>query len=76
MEIILGITCLTSCVTVGSFSIGLSQYIHSMNLDMKTRLPPTGFVANVDPSNRWSIYVNEITFHNEIFEFSVPFVLL
>lgn len=57
-------------VVVGLLHAGLCQYINSMVMDMKIRIIGSANESheNIDQANRWSIYVTEIGFHNEITE--------
>lgn len=56
---------------IGSLYLGLCLYISGMTADMKTRLDFSvyGSDQKLDKNSLWSIYVQEIDFHNEIIEY-------
>lgn len=53
--------------TIASFFVGVCLYVEGMVKDLKKTLMAF-HKSNEDQSEMWSIYVNEIRFHNEIIE--------
>lgn len=78
MELVSVIGNATIITTSGSLFIGLCLYIGGMVTDVEKRISSiaqksTDQTTRADHNKMWSIYVNELRFHNEIIRYVADF---